>query len=349
MSKKHILIIDDALFHLKCTTKILEPYYKVTTLLSAEQGIKYLKRNTPDLILLDLHMSGMNGYDFVKTIKAINKLKDIPIIFFTSENNEEAELNCFKLGAVDFILKPISPQILLTRVNTQLELSQYRKHLEGVVANKTNDIENLQAVIIRCTAELVECRDKQTGGHVKRTATYVKLLCDEILRLGLYKDFINAKIAIDIIKSAPLHDVGKIGITDNVLLKNGKLNEEEFEYMRTHCELGGMTIQKMIDETNGENFLYIAKDMAYYHHEKWNGTGYPSGLSREEIPIPARIMAIADVYDALTTERPYKKAFSHEEAVEIMLKEDGKSFDPVMVYVFKGIHEKFKQASFENL
>lgn len=195
-------------------------------------------------------------------------------------------------------------------------------------------------------AELVECRDENTGGHVKRTAEYVKLLCEEILEEGLYRDILTPEYVKDIVRSAPLHDIGKIGINDATLLKAGSLDEDEFEYMKKHAELGGRTLQNMIDETNGESFLYTAKEMANYHHEKWDGTGYPEGLKGEDIPISARIMAIADVYDALTTKRPYKQPLSHDTAVKIILDGKGKIFDPSIIDVFERIHYKFQLVNF---
>lgn len=349
MKKKHILIIDDTLLNLKRTERLLSPIYNVTILLSGQQGINYLKQITPDLILLDLHMPEMGGDTFIKLIKSDSRLAEIPVIFITSNINPNTEIKCFELGAVDFISKPFSEQALLSRIKVHLELNEYKNNLKEKVKEKNRLIDSFRDVIIRSTAELVECRDKQTGGHVKRTATYVKILCDELLRLGVYKDELNNDNILDIVRSAPLHDIGKIGISDSTLLKNGKLNNEELEYMKTHTELGGQAIQKMILETDRESFLYTAKDMALYHHEKWDGSGYPFGLKMDEIPVSARIMAIADVYDALTTERSYKKAFSHEEAVRIILDGENTAFDPVIIYAFKNISHIFKEAVFEYI
>ncbi|CEI72776.1 HD-GYP domain-containing protein [Romboutsia hominis] len=205
-------------------------------------------------------------------------------------------------------------------------------------------IEHLQDVMMISIAELVECRDENTGGHVKRTAKYVEILTKALVERNIYSDILNKDYVKDMIRSAPLHDVGKIGINDKTLLKNGYLDEKEFEFMKTHSKLGGETIQRMINQTDGESFLYIAKDMAQSHHEKWNGTGYPDGLKEEEIPLSARVMAIADVYDALTTKRPYKEAFTHDKAVEIILDGKGIAFDPVITEVFEEINSEFELA-----
>ena len=207
-------------------------------------------------------------------------------------------------------------------------------------------IERLQDVMMLSLAELVECRDETTGGHVKRTAEYVRILANELVEAGVYSDILTPEYVKDIIKSAPLHDIGKIGINDATLLKMGSLDEDEFEYMKKHVELGAISLQKMINETEEESFLYTARDMAHYHHEKWDGTGYPKGLKGEEIPISARIMAIADVYDALTTKRPYKEPFSHEDTVKIIIEGRGKGFDPNIVDVFKEINYKFEMVKF---
>lgn len=227
-----------------------------------------------------------------------------------------------------------------------LELSEYRTQLEEKIYEKTQMIENLQDVMMLSLAELVECRDENTGGHVKRTAEYVRILANELVEAGVYSDILTPEYVKDIIKSAPLHDIGKIGINDATLLKMGSLDEDEFEYMKKHVELGAISLQKMINETDKESFLYTARDMAHYHHEKWDGTGYPSGLKGEEIPISARIMAIADVYDALTTKRPYKEPFSHEDTVNIIIEGREKGFDPNIIDVFKEISYKFEMVKF---
>ena len=338
--KKHILIVDNNFLNLKLLEKFLEGLYKITLMNSGIEAIKFLINNKVDLILVDINMPNMNGYETVKKIKGNVNLKDIPVIFLTSKVNYEIEVKIIELGAVDFIRKPFVKQMLINKVKLYLELESCRQNLDEKINEKIEIIKRLQDVIIISLAELVECRDENTGGHVKRTAKYVKILTEALLEEKVYEDILTKEYAYDLIKSAPLHDIGKIGINDATLFKNGSLDDEEFEFMKQHTTLGALALQKMIEESNGESFLYIAKDMAKYHHEKWDGTGYPIGLKGEEIPLCARIMAIGDVYDALTTKRPYKKAFSHEKSIKIILEGKGSSFDPKIIEVFEKINYK---------
>lgn len=345
MKLKHIVIVEDDVSNLKFLEKILKPYYKLNLLISGAQALRFLEKNIPDLILLDINMPDMDGYETLSRIKKDNKLDNIPVILISELDNINDDFRGFELGAVDIVSKHI-PQLIINRVKLHLEITEYKNDLEEKVREKTELVEHLQDVMMLAIAELVECRDENTGGHIKRTANYMKILLDEIVKSGLYSDILTSDYVRDIIRSAPLHDVGKIGINDATLLKAGRLDDAEFEYMKNHAELGGQTIQRMINETNVESFLYIAKDMAHYHHEKWDGSGYPRGLKGGEIPISARIMAIVDVYDALTTKRPYKEALSHEKALEIILEGKGKSFDPKIIEIFEKIHHKFKSAKF---
>lgn len=341
MTQKHILVVDDNVTNLKIAEQTLKPYYKVTLLISAKQMLRFLDKTQPDLILMDINMPEMDGYEAIQKIKEQKNLVMVPVIFLSSQADSDSEVRGLELGAVDFISKPFVAQSMLSRIKLHLELNGYRCHLEEIVKEKTEMVEHLQNVMLQGLAELVECRDKNTGGHVKRTAQYLRVFTEAIVERKIYPELAIGDYVHDLIRSAPLHDVGKIGISDSTLLKSSSLDEEEFEYMKQHARLGGIALQKMIDKTKGESFLYIAKDMAEYHHEKWDGTGYPSGLKGEEIPISARIMAVADVYDALTTQRPYKEAFSHETAVEIILKGKGTAFDPQLIEVFEEMHMDF--------
>lgn len=340
--RKHILIVDNNLLNLKLAENILKDFYKVTSITSGYDAIKFLNNNKVDLILLDINMPYMNGYETIEKIKKNSELKNIPVILLTPQLNSEVEIKGIKLGAVCFIIKPFVPQMILNKAKFFLEIEKYRHELEDKVNEKIKIIKSLQDVIIISLAELVECRDENTGGHVKRTAKYVKILTEALIEEKIYEDVLTPEYSYDLIKSAPLHDIGKIGIDDATLFKTSSLDKEEFEFMKEHSNLGALALQKMIDESNGESFLYIAKDMAKHHHEKWDGTGYPDGLKGEEIPLCARIMAIGDIYDALTTKRPYKEAFSHEKSVEIILEGTGSSFDPKIIEVFEKISYKFK-------
>lgn len=348
MNRKHILVVDDNVTNLKIAEQTLKPYYKVSLLISGIQALRFLKKTQPDLILLDINMPEMDGYQTLKEIKQEDSLSQIPVIFLTSQTDSDSEVQGLTLGAVDFIAKPFVAQSMLSRIKLHLEVHEYRCHLEEKVKEKTEMIEQMQDIMMRGLAELVECRDKNTGGHVKRTGEYLKVFTESVVEADIYPELALENYVHDLIRSAPLHDIGKIGINDQTLLKNGSLDEEEFEYMKQHARLGGMALEKMINETHGESFLYIAKDMAECHHEKWDGTGYPNGLKGEEIPISARIMSIVDVYDALTTKRSYKEAFSHEAAVDIIIKGKGTAFDPKLIEVFEQVHHTFLLAGNEE-
>ena len=249
MMLKHILVIDDNVTNLKLAEKTLKPYYKVSLLISGAQTLRFLEKNKPDLILLDINMTDMDGYETLAKIKSNKELENVPIIFLTALSDSESEAKGFELGAVDFIIKPFAPQSMLSRVKMHLELNEYKMHLEEKISEKTDMIERLQDVMMLSLAELVECRDETTGGHVKRTAEYVRILANELVEAGVYSDILTPEYVKDIIKSAPLHDIGKIGINDATLLKMGSLDEDEFEYMKKHVELGAISLQKMINET----------------------------------------------------------------------------------------------------
>ncbi|MGL4850328.1 MAG: HD domain-containing phosphohydrolase [Clostridium sp.] len=341
--RKHILIVDDDIINLKEAEKILKEKYKVTLLISGEEALKFLKKNKVDIIILDVEMPGLSGIDVMKKIKRSSVMKNMPIIF-TGENLElERKAMRIENGGIDFFRKPFIEETLLKKLKNYIQFLNYKEEFKEILEEKVEIIEKLQTVMLFSLAELVECRDINTGGHVRRTAKYVEILIDEMKRKGIYKEILTEEYIKDTIRSAPLHDVGKIGIDDKTLLKNGSLSNEEFEFMKQHTTLGAKALQSMIEKTRGESFLYIAKDMAKYHHEKWNGKGYPEGLRGEEIPLCARIMAIADVYDALTTKRPYKEGFSHEMAYKLITENSDIMFDPKIVEIFKEIHEKFKK------
>lgn len=341
---EHILIVDDNVTHLKFIEQTLRSYYKVTLLTSAIQTRKFLKKNTPDLILLDIKIPKVSSYELFCTIKSNHDSSKIPIIFLTALNDLKSELMCFELGALDFIRKPFVPKLMLNKIKLHLELLAYKRSLESLVAEKTERIENLQNSMLFGLAELVECRDIGTGGHIKRTAKYLEILVCSMITEGIYSDVLTDKYILNILRSAPLHDIGKIGISDKILLKRGRFDKTERNYMKQHTTLGSMALQKVIDATNGEDFLFIAKDMALCHHEKWDGSGYPFGLSGKNIPLCARMMAIVDVYDALTSERPYKKPFSHFKAVDIILNSAGTQFEPSIVKAFKSASDLFNEA-----
>jgi putative two-component system response regulator len=261
-------------------------------------------------------------------------LARVPVVFLTAVSDSNAELRGFELGAVDFINKPFSPPILLKRIESHIETDK-------LVKNSQKSLRNMQNAMISVISELVENRDKVTGGHIERTQQYLRILVEELLRTGIYADQISKWDLQILLPSAQLHDVGKITISDLILNKPSKLTEEEYEVIKAHASEGERIIDEIIKKTPDDGFLMHAKRFAGYHHEKWDGSGYPKGIAGKDIPLEGRLMAIADVYDALVSERPYKKAFTHEKAVEIILSESGTHFDPELIGAFANIADDF--------
>lgn len=332
--KKTILMIDDVKLNLATARDVLKDEYILHEAMSAREGFAVLENVVPDLILLDIVMPEMDGYEMITQLKDSRRLRNIPVIFLTAETDPKSEVKGFDLGAADFIGKPFVAEVMKRRIETQLELAQYQQSLEKIVEQKVEENEKLQDMLSAGFAELVESRDGVTGGHVKNTSIYYAAFVRYLKTVPLYKEEVTDEFIKLSIRSAPLHDIGKIGIDDYVLRKETSLEKKEMEYMKTHSELGGQTFHK-IRKTFVENeFLKIAEHMALYHHERWDGTGYPMGLSGTKIPLEARIMSIVDVYDALTSKRPYKEPFSHEKACEIILDGRGKQFDPDLVDEF---------------
>lgn len=334
LEKQKILIIDDAKFTLATAKDVLKDDYELYEALSATEGFDILDKVIPDLILLDVVMPGMDGYEMLTKLKSIPRYKKIPVIFLTAADEPESEVKGFELGAVDFIVKPFVPIIMRRRIATHLELAAYQKELERKVEEKVFENDQLQSALSAGFAELVESRDGITGGHVKKTGVYFDIFINILKERPAYKNDLTNEFLRDAIRSAPLHDVGKIGIDDNVLRKKGSLDGGEREYMEKHATMGADTFKKIREKFPQSNFLKVAEEMARYHHERWDGKGYPSGKKGEEIPFCARVMSVVDVYDALTSKRPYKEPFSHEKAMEIIVSGRGTQFDPDLVDEF---------------
>lgn len=344
LDKRTIAVVDDSTTNLKFAEKALMADYKVVLLTSGKQLLRYLKKNRPDLILLDINMPEMDGYQTIQEVKALPQATHIPVIFLTASSDMDSEIRGLELGAVDFIVKPFAPRSMLTRICNHLELADYRHNLEGMVREKTRQIELVQDALVISLTDLVECRDGQTGGHSRRVAFYTELLLDALYRKHKFPDIINKNYIRQIKRGAVLHDIGKVGIADMALLKESRLSDQEMEYMRQHTTFGGAALEHAIEKIGTTTFLNHARDLALYHHEKWNGKGYPKGLAGTEIPLSARILSIADVYDALTSKRSYKEPFSHEKAVSIILNDSGTAFDPDIIEVFQEIENKFRRA-----
>ncbi|MDR3012510.1 MAG: response regulator [Chitinispirillales bacterium] len=335
---KTIFIVDDNDTNLMVAKRALDGHYRTFGLPSAAGMFKLAEKITPDLILLDIDMPVMDGFEAMEAMKADARLRDIPIIFLTAKNDTATEIRGFEMGALDFINKPFSQPVLIRRIETHIENDRMIKESQQAL----RDIHNATISVI---ADMVENRDKITGGHIERTQVYLEILVRELVRAKVYDDQISRWNMSLLLPSAQLHDVGKIAISDVILNKPDKLTSEEFEQIKLHCAEGERIIDRISDKTKDDGFLSHARRFAGYHHEKWNGRGYPRGLSGEDIPLEGRIMAIVDVYDALISARPYKKPFSHEQAVEIIKNDSGTHFDPKIIEVFLNTTDKFRRVA----
>lgn len=341
--RKHIVVVDDNPVNLDLAETVLREEFKVTKLISGEQLLKFLNRVRPDMILLDIQMPGISGFDVLREIRKNPQFENIPVIFLSGQKEPASEREGFQIGAQDFIGKPFDNEVMLSRIRSQMELYQYREYLEQTVKEKTKLVEELHNTITEIWAEMVESRDGTTGAHVRNTTNYFKMFMDILSNIPEYKDFLAEETVSDLSWASMVHDIGKIGISDNVLKKPGPLTLGEMEDMRRHSEIGADIILKIINSTvTGDKFLGYAREMALWHHECWDGTGYPQGLKENEIPPYVQILSIVDVYDALTSERPYKRAFTHEEALDIIQCERGKFFSPVLVDIFMEHGEEFR-------
>ncbi|GHU44153.1 two-component system response regulator [Clostridia bacterium] len=344
--EKIIYVVDDNDTNLEVCKQILKEKYRVLPFSSAAGMFKLIEKVRPDLILLDVQMPEMDGYEALKLLKEDSATKDIPVIFLTARIGADDEVYGFELGAVDYVVKPFSGPVLMRRIENQIEVDELVKQRTAELERQHRQVMKLKNGLVSVLANIIENRDETTGLHIKRTQRYIELLFDEIQKEKLYTEEI-AKWDLDVvIPSAQLHDVGKIAISDLILNKPGKLTNEEFNKIKTHSSEGALIIDEIIRETMSEDgddsFLSHAKMFAEFHHEKWDGTGYPEGLTGMDIPLQGRIMAVADVYDALVSERPYKKPFTHEAAVKIIKEGSGQHFDPLIVEAFLAIEDKFE-------
>lgn len=330
----------------------LSSAHKVMTFDSGARLFAALEKHIPDLILLDIEMPEMDGYKVLQQLKGDSRFEEIPVIFLTALTSAETELKGLSLGAVDYISKPFSAPLLRRRVYIHLELKAYKNSLEEMVAEKIQEtyeknkkLVSLKNAIIKTTAEIVECRDGTTGGHIERTQTYLRILINAAKKQGLYLEELEEYDLELVLQASQLHDVGKIYTPDAILLKPDKLDAKEFEEVKKHTRYGEDIIAKMKENTGEHDYLEYARIFASSHHEKWDGSGYPLGLKGKDIPLLGRLMAVADVYDALVSWRPYKKPYTHERAMEIIMSGSGQHFDPELIKVLTLIHEDFKLVS----
>lgn len=349
-SSATILLVDDTPENLIVLGELLQPYYRMRAASSGRRALQVAASEPrPDLILLDVMMPEMDGYATLEALRGNPVTADIPVIFVTAMDTTQDEEYGLDLGAVDYITKPIRPAIVLARVRTQLELKHARDRLKDQNATLEVEVqrrmgENLliQEVSIHALARLAETRDPETGNHIKRTQGYVRALAMRLKDHPRFASHLDERRIDMLCKSAPLHDIGKVGIPDHVLLKPGKLTPGEWEIMKTHALIGAEAIERAEqDAERPVDFLILAKEIAHWHHEKWNGSGYPDGLAGDAIPISARLMALADVFDALITRRVYKPPMSYEEARCIIVEERGRHFDPDVVDAFDTGFDEF--------
>lgn len=345
-----ILIVDDDATNLTILNKLLKPTYQVRAARSGPLALRAASSEPrPDLILLDIMMPGMSGYEVLQNLRAQAATADIPVIFLTALGGNSDEQHGLQMGAADYITKPIQPEILLARIKTQLLAKQARDWLKDAnaaldaeVARRAAQNELIEQVTIRALAHLAEIRDPETGNHILRTQAYVGTLARHLATHPRFASVLTPATVELLTKSAPLHDIGKVGIPDSILLKPGPLTAEEWRVMKTHAKLGSDAIELAeADVDSPVPFLQYAKEIAHWHHEKWDGTGYPDGLVSDAIPISARLMALADVFDALTNARVYKPAFPLEQARQMIAEGRGKHFDPDVVDAFEANMDEF--------
>ncbi|MEO6172938.1 MAG: two-component system response regulator [Arenimonas sp.] len=348
--KPTILVVDDTPDNLTLVSGLLRGAYTVRLANSGEKALRMAMAEPPDLILLDIMMPEMDGYEVCRRLKADPSTCGVPVIFLTAKSELEDEQHGFALGAVDYITKPISPALVIARVKTHVTLHaladalrERNEHLEREVEKRTQEIVLIQDVTILAMASLAEARDNETGNHIRRTQHYVKALAQNLQAHPRFSQYLTDRNIAMLYKSAPLHDIGKVGIPDCILLKPGRLDPEEFEIMKTHTSIGRDAIARA-QQTLGADvaFLGMAKEIAQSHQEKWDGSGYPEGLAGDDIPISARLMALADVYDALISRRVYKGPMPHDVALAIILEGKGLHFDPDIVDAFLAIQEDFR-------
>jgi putative two-component system response regulator len=351
VNRKCVLVVDDSPENIAVATSVLRDSYRTKVAPNGFRALLLAKaEDKPDLILLDIMMPDMDGYEVCRQLKADPVTMDIPVIFLTTQTSVEEETRGFELGAVDYIHKPFSPPIILARVRAHLVAKEARDFLrlqneilEDKVQERTHQLSAIQDVTIAAMASLAETRDNETGNHIRRTQHYIKALALKLNNHPRFRDTLTPDVIELLFKSAPLHDIGKVGIPDAILLKPGKLTPDEFEIMKMHTTLGRDAIIMAEAGLDFEvSFLRYAREIAGSHQEKWDGSGYPEGLRGNDIPVSARLMAVADVYDALISRRVYKEPMSHDQAIDIIGSGSGTHFDPDIVGAFLQITDEFK-------
>lgn len=341
-----VLVIDDTPANIYQMLSALKDRYSVIAATSGEKGLALARAEPPpDLILLDVIMNGLSGYEVQEQLQQDARTARIPVIFVSALSEEDDEARGLTAGAVDYISKPFHPSIVRARVKNHLDLKHHRDHLEHLVAQQVTEIVNSHVSTILALSKLAESRDDDTGQHLERTRFYCKVLTEELMRRRLFPREIDEAFLQGIAHASALHDIGKVAIPDAILRKRGKLTQEEFEIMKTHTTLGAQSLQQVAANYPHNQFLQMGLQIARSHHERWDGSGYPEGLKGEQIPLAARVMAIADVYDALRSPRSYKEAWSHERARSTIMEGRGSHFDPTLVDCFLELEAVFEEMS----
>lgn len=345
MTRAKVLIVDDAEENIDILVNTLEDTYDLRVATNGERAVEVAGREMPDLILMDVMMPQVDGYEACERLKADPETSGIPLIFLTALSRHEEEARGLSLGAIDFIVKPFNPELIKVRVQNHIALKYHQDLLEQMVKERTSQLLKTQEVTIKSMGTLAEYRDPETGGHINRTQQYVRILLKALGQQPEYCEALSEDIIDLVARSAPLHDIGKVGVHDDILLKPGKLTSEEFEEMKLHTVYGKNVIEKAQNELGRDSFLRFAKDIAYTHHERWDGTGYPRGLAGEAIPLWGRVMAAADVYDALISKRVYKPPLPHAEAKRIIIESRGSHLDPAIVDAFLSVEDEFLETA----
>ena len=356
MYKASILIVDDNEVNSKLLNDMTLALGHNPVL--AENGLSamaHMKKELPDLVLLDILMPEMDGYEVLELMKSDNSTRHLPVIMISAVDQMESIVRCIEKGADDYIIKPFDSTLLKARIEASLEkkrlrdseeayrkkIEDYNLNLENRVQEQVQSITSAQVAIIFAMAKLAESRDPETGEHLERMAEYSKLLCQKLSTQSKYESIIDDKYVDNIYAASPLHDIGKVGIPDHILTKPGKLTKEEFEIMKTHSKIGADTLRVVDEKHSGNDLVHMGIEIAESHHEKWDGSGYPNGLSGKNIPLAGRILALGDVYDALTSKRVYKEAFSHDKSREIIIEGRNMHFDPDVVDAFISVENEF--------
>ena len=339
---KKIMIVDDDRVNLIVARRLLSKEYETVTVNSGAKALETLETDPADLILLDVQMPEMDGFEVMERLKRDERFCQIPVIFLTADHREETESKCFEMGAVDYISKPFVPVIMQHRVRRSLELEDYRQNLEKRLVEQLRKVTELQDNVIITLANMIESRDGTTGEHVKRTSAFTRYLIQKLMERKIYTEELMAEKADLICKAAPMHDIGKITVEDQILRKTGRLTPEEYTVMKKHALAGSEIIRANLSAVAEGDFIDVAYDLARYHHERWDGKGYPDGLAGTRIPLSARILAVADVYDALTARRSYKEPMSTDAALEIMFGSEGQ-FEPVLLEAFAANRQELKE------